>query len=690
MRSAPAALLLVALALGPTLAHAEDPLLPLARLLGPAEVVAPRLSPDGLSVSWIAPEDGAPNLWVAPVTNLAAKRAVTHEKGRGLQAFDVSGNVMYRWTADSKRLVYPKDHDGDENWNWWVLDLATGRTFNATPRDSSEVRLLGLDEANPARALVGINDRDPRFHDVYELDLATGALRLREKNDAYVRIIADRQLRPRIAASVTPLGEIDLLRSAGDGRWSELHHIGAGEEPDAVVGFAADGRTLYSRSTEGRNTAALVAWDLGGGAMTTLATDDRVDVGDVLVDPVSGRPQAWVTNWTRRQWHALDPAIRPDLEALERLAGGDFDVVTRSRDDRRWLVHVLHDDGPESWILYERPARRVSPLFVANPDLVGLPFSRLHPEVIRSRDGLDLVSYVALPRWTDPDGDGVPDHPLPTVMLVHGGPGDERAEYVFAPFLQWLTNRGYAVLYVNFRGSPGFGKQFLNAERLEWGGRMNLDLVDQAQWAVAHRISDPARLAVMGGSYGGYATLCAMTLTPGVFACAVDVVGPANLESFIATMPKTWSLDHFARRVGDPRTEEGRAHLRARSPIHFVDRVHEPLLIAQGAHDSRVAQAESDSMVAALDRRGVKVTYLLYPDEGHGFHRPGNYAAFNAVTEAFLAANLGGRCEPLTNQLDDSSVLVPVGADRVPGLREALAHRPAPLDAPARPGAVQH
>jgi dipeptidyl aminopeptidase/acylaminoacyl peptidase len=231
------------------------------------------------------------------------------------------------------------------------------------------------------------------------------------------------------------------------------------------------------------------------------------------------------------------------------------------------------------------------------------------------------------------------------------------------------------VLNVNFRGSPGFGKAFLDAERLEWGGKMNLDLVDQAGWAARRGISDPHRIAIMGGSYGGYATLCAMTLTPGVFACGIDVVGPANLETFIANMPKTWSLDHLARRIGDPRTPEGLAHLRARSPIHFVDRIHEPMLIAQGANDSRVAQSESDSMAAELDRHGVRVTYLLYPDEGHGFLRPGNSAAFYAVTEAFLAANLGGRCEPLADQLDDSSVLVPVGATRVPGLEEALRHR---------------
>ncbi len=658
-------------------ARAQDALVPLRTLMGPPQIVAPQLSPDGTMLSWIAPLDGAPNLWIAPVESLASARAVTRERGRGLQAFDVSGNVMYRWTADGRRLVYPKDRDGDENCNWYVLDLATGRDFNATPRENAQVRLVAMGERHPREALVGINDRDPRHHDLYRLDLETGALRLVEKNERFVVMRADHALAPRIAAEVTPRGEIDVLRSRGDGRWSPLYRVGLEDAAGQAVGFDRSNRVLYSRSTSGRNTAALVAWDLDHGTMRTLAEDPRVDVAGVLVHPVTGRPQAYATNWARSEWHALDPAVGPDLDTLARAAGGDFDVVSRSRDDRRWLVHVTRDDGPESWLLYERPARTVRRLFVSHPALEGLPLSRLHPVVVRSRDGLELVSYVCLPRSSDPDGDGVPAAPLPTVMLVHGGPGDERAEYGFAPLVQWLVNRGYAVLNVNFRGSPGFGKAFLNAERLEWGGKMNLDLVDQAEWAVGRGIAAKDRIAIMGGSYGGYATLCAMTLTPGVFACAIDVVGPANLETFIATMPKTWSLDHFARRVGDPRTEEGRAHLYARSPIHFVDQVRGPMLIAQGAHDARVPQAESDSMVATLARRGVGVTYLLFPDEGHGFHRAGNSAAFYAVTEAFLAANLGGRCEPLLDQLDDSSVEVPEGAGRVPGLAEALVHRAA-------------
>lgn len=680
MRAFPAVALLLTLLATPSVAASgdrPDPLIPLATLLGTPQVTAPQLSPDGTQVCWIADAGGAPNLWVAPVDHVERARALTHEPGRGVTPFDVSGKPMVHWTADGARLVYAKDHDGDEQWNWWSVEVASGRAVNFTPRDHAQVRLLALGRDDARHALVGVNDRDPRRHDLYRADVATGELTLVERNERFVAYVADGTLAPRIAIAVTPLGELDVLRSAGDGRWEPLDHIGRGEAPGEAVGFDDTGTTFYARSTRGRDAAALVAWDVNAGTAATLATDPRVDVGPVLRDPATGRPQAYATNWTRTTWHALDPAIAPDLDALAKGCRGDFGVVTRSRDDRRWLVHVTRDDGPEAWLLYERPARTLKPLFVSHPALAKLPLAKLHPVVISSRDSLELVTYVTLPRWSDPDGDGVPDRPLPTVLLVHGGPSDERAQFGFAPFVQWLANRGYAVLWGNFRGSPGFGKAFLNAERLEWGGKMNLDLVDQANWAVAHGIADPKRIGIMGGSYGGYATLCALTLTPGVFACGVDVVGPANLETFITTMPPTWSYEHFVARVGDPRTPEGLAHVRARSPIHFVDRVRVPLLVAQGANDSRVPQAESDSLVAALDRRGARVTYLLFPDEGHGFQRPGNDAAFDAVTEAFFAVTLGGRCERLATQLDDSSVRVPVGAARVPGLAAALAHRDA-------------
>jgi dipeptidyl aminopeptidase/acylaminoacyl peptidase len=660
----------------PVFAHAgAPPLVPLDTLLGPPDVLAPRLSPDGTLLSWLAPVDGAMNLWLAPATDAAQARPVTRETGRGLQAFDVSGNVLYRWTADSRRLLYPKDSDGDEKWNWWCLDVATGRNRLVTPRPGAEVRLLALDERRPDLAMVGINDRDPRLHDLWRLDLSTDSLTPVRENPGVAAWMVDGSLTPRLVAAVDG-GAVWVLALDDTGGMRPLYSTARGESPGRLLGFSPDGRTAWSLSARDRDRQALVETTLPAGTARVLAEDARVDVGDALRDPVTGRPQAYMVEWTRREWKALEPGIATDLGFLRSAEDGDFEVLSRSRDDRRWLVKYTLSDRPERYVLYERPERRIRPLFVSKRALEGMRFPRLHDAVILSRDSLALVSYWSVPLESDPDGDGIPSRPLPMVMLVHGGPGDERAEYGFYPFLHWLTSRGYAVMSVNFRGSPGFGRAFQMAERLEWGGKMNLDLVDQVRWAVDRGIARADRVGAMGGSYGGYAVLAALTFTPGVFACGVDVVGPADLETFMSTLPPTWSLDHLAARIGDPRTEEGRAHLRARSPIHFADRVRVPVLIGQGANDSRVPQGESDRMVDALVKAGSRVTYAVFSDEGHGFLRSENDRAFWAVTEGFLAAALGGRCAPIGDALQGSSIRVPVGAAHVRGLEDALRRLP--------------
>lgn len=654
-----------------------DTLIPLDRLLSPPRYTAVRLSPDGTRLSWIAPVNGVRNLWVAPADDPSKAKPVTRDTGRGLAPFNVSNEILHRWTPDSRRILFPRDHDGDENWQWFALDLASGAETQLTDVPTAQVRLIALGDRDASHALIGINDRDPRRHDVYMLDLATGARTLVEKNERFVAWIADRGLRLRFAVEVTKGGGYDVMAKDESGAWVKAAHVESEDTQGRGQGFDAANRVLYATSSAGRNTLALVARDSTFEVTSTIAGNDSIDIGGILFDPRTGAPQAVSTMWERRTWKAIDPAVQPDLDAIAKGVHADYTIEGRANDDRRWLVRAEPDDGPAVYWLYDRPAHRVKRLFSTQPELDGMRFAATRGVVTRSRDGLALVSFLTLPRDVD-SGTDRPRTPQPTVMLVHGGPGDERAERTFAPFVQWLANRGYAVFNVNFRGSPGFGKNFVNAERLEWGGRMIDDLVDQARWAIRAGVADSTRLALMGGSYGGYATLCGVAFHPDVFTVGVDVVGPADLETFINTIPPTWSLDHFAKRVGDPRTPEGRAHLRARSPIHAVRQVTAPMLIAQGAHDSRVPQAESDRMVAALDSNGVRVTYLLYPDEGHGFLRQENASAFNAITEAFLARNLGGLAQPLGDVVAKSSVQVPVGADRVPGLAEALARRPAP------------
>jgi dipeptidyl aminopeptidase/acylaminoacyl peptidase len=379
--------------------------------------------------------------------------------------------------------------------------------------------------------------------------------------------------------------------------------------------------------------------------------------------------QAVATYYERKHWKVLDPAVAKDFEYLRTLADGDVEVVSRTLDDRNWIVAYLVDDGPLRYYRYDRDAGKAEFLFTNRKALEGLPLAKMHPVVIKSRDGLNLVTYYTLPLGSDRDGDGRPDKPLPMVLDVHGGPWG-RDTWGYNPNHQWLANRGYAVLSVNFRASTGFGKDFINAGNLQWAGTMHNDLIDAVDWAIQEGIAEPARVAIMGGSYGGYATLVGLTFTPEKFACGVDIVGPSNLVTLLNTIPPYWApaLELFIKRVGDHRTEEGRAKLTERSPLTYVDRIQRPLLIGQGANDPRVKQAEADQIVEAMQQKHIPVTYVLYPDEGHGFARPENRMSFNAVAEAFLAEHLGGRYEPVGDDFHGASLTVPVGADQIPGL----------------------
>jgi dipeptidyl aminopeptidase/acylaminoacyl peptidase len=297
----------------------------------------------------------------------------------------------------------------------------------------------------------------------------------------------------------------------------------------------------------------------------------------------------------------------------------------------------------------------------------------MHPVVIKSRDGLDLVSYLTLPPASDPDGDGKPAQPQAMVLLVHGGPW-ARDHWGLSPYHQWLASRGYGVLSVNYRGSTGFGKKFVNIADREWAGKMHDDLLDAVQWAVAQRIANEKQVAIMGGSYGGYSTLVGLTFTPEKFACGVDIVGPSNLLTLLQSIPPYWEpmLELFAKRVGDPRSEDGKKLLVSRSPLTRVNEIRRPLLIGQGANDPRVKQAESDQIVKAMQEKRIPVTYVLFSDEGHGFNRPENRLSFNAVAEIFLAQCLGGPYQPIGGDFKGSSIKVPAGADAIHSLPGAL------------------
>jgi dipeptidyl aminopeptidase/acylaminoacyl peptidase len=405
-----------------------------------------------------------------------------------------------------------------------------------------------------------------------------------------------------------------------------------------------------------------------------LAEDPRADAGGVLAHPTEKNIQAVSFTYDKTEWKVLDPAIQADFDYLKTVQDGEILVTDRTLDDEQWLVAFIQDDGPAKTYYYQRsPERKATFLFQNRDDLDDYPLVKMHAPIIKSRDGLSLVSYLSLPPGSDPDGDGRPDEPLPMVLYVHGGPW-ARDGWGLNPVHQWLANRGYAVLSVNYRGSTGFGKEFINAANGEWAGKMHDDLLDAVQWAVDEGIAQKDKVAIMGGSYGGYATLVGLTFTPDVFACGVDIVGPSSLVTLLQNVPPYWMtfMPVMKVRVGDVDTEEGRAELLERSPLAIVDKIEKPLLIGQGANDPRVKQQESDQIVAAMQEHDIPVTYVLYPDEGHGFARPENRMSFNAVTEAFLAAQLGGRFEPVGDDFEGAKITVPAGAEHVPGLEEAL------------------
>ena len=645
----------------------QPELIPRKTLFGNPERTDVLLSDDGAYISYLAPVDGVMNVWVAPTDSVEAARPVTQDTDRGVR--------MYVWTYSPSHLLYVQDRAGDENWHVYAVDVESEEARDLTPSEGVSAFPSGLSRRFPDEVLIGINRRDPQFHDLYRVNIHTGESQLVAENDiGAAAILADREFRARLARVPTPDGGANILSLADSGEWTSTMTVGPEDDLTTfALYFEEDGRTLYMFDSRGRDTSALVAVDTTTWEATELAVDSRSDLSDVIAHPVTRRPQAVSFEYDRVTWKVIDDSIASDVERIAAEHAGGFQVLSRSLDDSRWIVCYRQDTGPTTYYLYERDSRNMIYLFSDRPSLESAFLAPMHTAVVRSRDGLDLVVYYTLPVGSTSESADRPDEPLPAVMLVHGGPWG-RDSWGFNPLHQLLANRGYAVISVNFRGSTGLGKQFVNAGNREWAGAMHDDLIDVVEWAADQRIADRDRVAIMGGSYGGYATLVGLTFTPEVFACGVDIVGPSNLNTLLDTVPPYWTpmLNMFRARVGDNSTPEGRRFLAARSPLSRVDDIVRPLLIGQGANDPRVKRAESDQIVDAMRERGIPVAYLLYPDEGHGFARPENNLSFMAVAEAFLARCLGGRFEPIGDDFEGSSVQVIAGEEEVPG----LAYRP--------------
>lgn len=645
-------------------------LIPRQALFGNPDRTRARISPDGKMLSWLAPDDGVMNVFVAPVDNPEAARPITNDRTRGIR--------LYFWSRSSNHVLYLQDQGGNEQHHVYAASVTGDSVRDLTPvADTVRALILGLSDRLPGRVLVGLNERDPELFDLFLYDVASGERELVLKNPGFTDFLVDNNLRPRLGIREQDTGGATVERLE-EGRWLPFATLAA---EDIVtfqpIGFDAADTHFYTLDSSGRDTAALLRTNLATGEQEVIASNAEADISSVIMHPETHEPLAYAANYLRQQWFALNDDMQRDLALLSEQLEGDLYIVAMANKGDTLLVAADASTRPSTYYRLERPEQALTELFVTRPELEGLPLQTMHPRRIASRDGLQLVSYLTLPPGSDADADGVPEQPVPMVLYVHGGPW-ARDEYGYNTVHQWLANRGYAVLSVNYRGSTGFGKGFTNAAVREFAGKMHDDLIDGVAWAVDNKIANAAQVAIMGGSYGGYATLVGLTFTPDTFACGVDIVGPSSLITLIESFPAYWGpslANTWFKYVGNPALEEERADLANRSPITRVADIKAPLLIGQGENDPRVTKRESDQLVAAMDAKDLPVTYLNYPDEGHGFARPENRMSFFATTEGFLSQCLGGRYQSIDDDFAGSSVQVLHGAEYVPGLQAALSNK---------------
>ena len=620
------------------------PLVPREIFFGNPDKAAVRLSPDGTHLAYLAPHRGVLNIWVMDVTGGAAK-AITQSADKPIR--------RYQWARNSQQLLYLQDEGGNENTHVFVVELSTGDVRDLTPGEDTRAQIVATDRRRPDHVLVSTNARDPRVFDTVEINTRSGETRVVFENDSgYMNVIPDDDWVVRGRVRMTPTGgSVIELRDSADAPWYSFAEISREDAMNTyALGFTKSGDQLWMADSRGRDTSALTLTTPqpdGNGPTEVIFQGEKSDLVDSLENEVTGVVEAVATSYFKREWHFLDEGIEQEFELLSQLCPGEISVTSRSDDDHLWTVAFVTDNGPLRYFLWDRRSKQARFLFTNREQLEDLQLATMQTVEIEARDGMKLPSYLTTPVGLEPVD-------LPLVLMVHGGPW-ARDQWGFRPDHQWLANRGYAVLSVNFRGSQGFGKRFVNAGDRQWYKSMQDDLVDAVQWAVDEGIADPQRVAIMGGSYGGYATLAGLTRDPELFACGVDIVGPSHIKTLLESIPPYWApmLSMFETRVGKLSETE---FLDSISPLTHVDRIERPLLIAQGANDPRVKIQESDQIVAAMKERNIPVTYVVFPDEGHGFSKPNNNMAFMAITETFLARHLGGRCEPLQSELSNSSV----------------------------------
>src|ERR1700719_2724724 len=603
------------------------PLIPRDTLLGNPERANPHIAPDGKRLAWLAPDEhDVLQVWVQTIGEHDT-RVVTADKSRGIHS--------YGWAYDSKTIIYAQDADGDENFHLFAVDLDSHNIRDLTPWQGVRAESIASSPKFPERILAALNLRDRKLMDVYRVDLRTGAVELDTKNPGDVAAwLADDDLIVRAATVTTPDGGTEIrIRDSAAHAWRTLMKASM-EDNLVALDLTKDGKSLFLSTSIGADTARLVRHEIASGRETEIARSDDADLSDVVIQPTLHVVQAAAFDPGRKHWKVVDPSVQADFNAISKITDGDFTVVDRDLADKTWIVSFQSDRAPARYYSWDRASRKATFLFSVQPKLDDAPLAPMKPVTFTARDNMKLNGYLTLPI-------GAPAKNLPLVLVPHGGPWD-RDSWGFSPEVQLLANRGYAVLQINFRGSTGFGKKYLHAGDREWGLTMQDDLTDGVKWAVDTGIADPKRVAIFGGSYGGYAALARAALTPDPHRCAIDEGGPSNLFTLLESFPPYWEVERslFSTRVGNPNDPKDKELLTAASPLFSADKIKIPMLIGQGANDPRVKQAEAEQIVNAIAKHDATAVYVIYPDEGHGFVRPENRLHFTARMEKFLADNL--------------------------------------------------
>jgi len=654
----------------------DTPLIPRAILFSNPSKYWITISPDGTKISYITWVKGVANVVVVPVDDFTAVKQATYEPAPGLQLsmiYSGRGNPKgqtFIWAYTSEHIIYLVDPKHNWNWQLFCANLKTKNTISLSPHGPYNARIQNISPNFPKEILIEINDRDRLYHDLYRVNIETGEKSLVLKNESYTGFITDDDYKIRFAAKMQPDAAVEYYKFKEDGSSELFMKV----EPDDVfftniLGFDKTGKILLMMDSRDRNTNALISLNIETGEKISIADNPQCDVhrGSHLIHPTEKNVQAVAFYYERKRWHAIDENFKEDFKYLGSLTNGDINIMSCSQDDLYWTIAFSNDDKPAEYHLYDRNKKETRLILPPNKVLANLPLAKMHPTVIKNRDGIDVLCYYTLPFGSDSNNDGIPDKPLPTVLVIQGG--WTRIHWGFNPSHQLWANRGYVVLGVNFRASHGFGKEFTNGGERENRYNMHRDVADAVDWCIAQGITDPERVAITGGSLGGFITIHGMIMNPERYVCGIDLFGRSDCTAIVSDKKGSLTAPLMAKSWGYQDTQEGFEFLKKISPINNVDKIKRPVMFIHGAMDPVMPSQYSDDMSQALKKEGIPVIFLLYPDEGHGIVKPRNFNSQYAIMEVFLAKHLGGRYELNPSDMKDTSATIPVGAELLPEIK---------------------